>query len=473
MILLMLGIVKAQETCLSVQEYPYLLFGTKTAYIFAKKDTSSTTSYDLPGCQPTAFWMLSRHGTHNPEANEITDLQKLADLKQSILANYRNENIKNAKQRICNADLNLLERWEWTPPLNLTFAGDLTMDGYMTTQQQARVWKKKFPGLLTDNHHDYMFKFVNELRSTNTFNAFTEGIFGAQANGLGIPRENDEKLLRPYKFCPAWTKEIEENNETLSQLTIFESKRDYQEMISNISARLGFNYDLQKEDVLRIYEMCRYNKAWNIIQISPWCAAFTRGDLQRLEYAEDLETYYKYGYGSNLSKNLGCTLVKDMLIFFEKHLAEVDTPQQPRALIHFSSVAMLLLTLTALGAHKDPVPLTGDNYYTPQMQARAWTTSTMAPYHAKIAAVLYKCTQNGNFQVNEPNQILFLEKERPMHLEGCRVGLCSWSLIKQRYQELADKCDLQFCNSAKKLNGITAFSLTVIAFIVKYFLVTI
>ena len=43
-------------------------------------------------------------------------------------------------------------------------------------------------------------------------------------------------------------------------------------MISNISKRLGFNYDVQKEMIHYMYDMCRYNKAWDITQISPWCA---------------------------------------------------------------------------------------------------------------------------------------------------------------------------------------------------------
>ncbi|XP_075973827.1 multiple inositol polyphosphate phosphatase 1-like [Anticarsia gemmatalis] len=466
--LLALGLASAQEICLSVQDDPYLFFGTKTAYIFANKDNPSTRVHEVPGCQPIAFWLLNRHGTHNPEANEMPELQRLADLKRNILTNYKNGNFRDTNQRICQSDLNLLERWEWNERINLTFAGDLTVDGYMTTQQLGQAWKQRFPGLLTPNQHNYLFKFVNDQRSSNAFKAFTEGLFGSDADSLDIPKENDEKLLRPYKFCPAWTKEVEENNDTVSQLAIFESKREYQEMISNISLRLGFNYDVQKEVIQRIYQMCRYNKAWDVVKVSPWCAAFTREDLKRLEYAEDLETYYKYGYGSPLNKDIGCTLVKDMMNFFEKHSADVDTPQQPRALIHFSSAAMLLLTLTALGAHQDIVPLTGDNYHSTNVQARKWTTSTMMPFNANIAAVLYKCTQNGKFQVNEPYQVLFLENERPMYLDKCRVGLCDWSLVKHRYQELANKCDLQFCNSATKLNSFTAISFAAIAYIFRY-----
>lgn len=34
------------------------------------------------------------------------------------------------------------------------------------------------------------------------------------------------------------------------------------------------------EDMLLIYDMCRYQKAWNLEQVSPWCAAFSHDNLK-------------------------------------------------------------------------------------------------------------------------------------------------------------------------------------------------
>ncbi|XP_047024736.1 multiple inositol polyphosphate phosphatase 1-like [Helicoverpa zea] len=468
-LLLALAVAKGQETCLSVEDDPYLLFGTKTAYIFANLGVPSTRAHDVPGCQPIAFWLLSRHGSNNPEANDIVELQKLGDFRNNIVTNYKNGNFRNTNQRICTSDLNLLEQWQWNPRLNVTFAGDLTADGYMTTQQLAQAWRQRFPGLLTSSRHHYLFKYVNDQLSSNTFKAFTEGLFGDQAESFDIPKENDEKIVRPFKFCPAWTKDVGDNNDTLSQLHIFESKREYQEMISNISLRLGFNYDVQKEIILRMYQLCRYNKAWDVVKISPWCSAFTREDLKRLEYAEDLETYYKYGYGSALNKDVGCTHVKDMMNFFENYVGKDEIPQQqPRAMIQFTEAAMLLMTLTAMGAHQDTAPLTGDNYHSANVQSRKWTASKMAPFNGNLAAVLYKCTQNGNFQVNEEYQVLFLENEHPLSLPGCRVGLCDWSLVKNRFGELVKNCNLDFCNSATKISSVNVILFTFVAFFVRY-----
>ncbi|XP_034830731.1 multiple inositol polyphosphate phosphatase 1-like [Maniola hyperantus] len=448
---LCLAIVNGQEeSCRSADEDPYLLFGTKTAYTFANKGIPVNRAHDVPGCQPLAIWMVNRHGSHNPEADEFPGLQKLVVLKNNIIINYRNGNFRNTNLRMCMSDVNLLERWEWNPRLNISFAGDLTSDGYIASQQLAQAWKQRFPGLLTDNVHDYLFKYVNDQRSSTTFRAFTEGLFRAQADNIDISKESDEKLLRPYKFCPSWSADVEENADTLSQLHIFESKQEYKEMINNVSRRLGFNYDIERDVLHSLYDMCRYDKAWAVTQISPWCAAFTKDDLKRLEYSEDLLTYYKYGYGSPKNQEIGCTGVKDMMDFFRTHV-DKETPQQPRAVIHFTEAQMLLLTLQALGARRDLAPLTGDNYHTAVAQSRKWSSSAMTPFNANLAAVLYKCTPNSNFQVNDPYQVLFLENERPLYLEECRVGLCSWSFVKNRFGLIADNCNLNFCNGAGQI----------------------
>ncbi|XP_068632185.1 multiple inositol polyphosphate phosphatase 1-like isoform X2 [Battus philenor] len=463
----LLVLVKSQETCLSAEEEPYLLFGTKTSYIFANKVFPNTRVQDVPGCQPIAIWLLSRHGSHNPETNETAALQALADLRNNIIANYRNGNFRNTNQRICTSDLNLLERWVWSPGQNPSFAGDLTSEGYISTQQLAQAWKQKYPGLLTENRHDYLFKYVDDLRSGTTFRAFSEGLFKSQPGGSDVPKENDEKTLKPYKYCPAWVKDVEQNNDTLRQMNTFQSKQEYREMLSNISLRLGFNYDIQWDVVYNMYQMCRYDKAWNVAQISPWCAAFTKDDLRRIEYAEDLETYYKYGYGSPTNEKMGCTTVKDMMDFLKNHV-EHDTPQQPRTHIQFTEAPTILLTLTAMGQRRDSAPLTGDNYHTQAIQTRKWSTSIMSPFSANIAAVLYKCSQDGNFQVKGEYQVLFLENEKPMKLDGCRVGLCDWNYVKNKYGQVSDTCDLKFCNSASNLNVHIPVTLVLIAFTIKY-----
>lgn len=66
-----------------------------------------------------------------------------------------------------------------------------------------------------------------------------------------------------------------------------------------------------------MYEMCRFEKAWNINATSPWCAAFSKRELTILEYREDLDYYYWSGPGRDINAKLGCPLMKDLFQNFQ------------------------------------------------------------------------------------------------------------------------------------------------------------
>lgn len=70
------------------------------------------------------------------------------------------------------------------------------------------------------------------------------------------------------------------------------------------------------ESILTMYNMCRYEKAWTVTKLSPWCAVFSKEELRVLEYREDLYYYYKAGYGREINAQLGCTLLQDMMNHF-------------------------------------------------------------------------------------------------------------------------------------------------------------
>ena len=65
-----------------------------------------------------------------------------------------------------------------------------------------------------------------------------------------------------------------------------------------------------------IYDMCRFEKAWRIEKVSTWCAAFSKKELQILEYREDLDYYYYTGPGREINSKLGCPPMKNMFEHF-------------------------------------------------------------------------------------------------------------------------------------------------------------
>lgn len=49
---------------------------------------------------------------------------------------------------------------------------------------------------------------------------------------------------------------------------------------------------------------------------SPWCAVFRKEDLEKIQFSEDLISYYHSGYGQNMRQMVGCPMVKDLYNHF-------------------------------------------------------------------------------------------------------------------------------------------------------------
>ena len=71
------------------------------------------------------------------------------------------------------------------------------------------------------------------------------------------------------------------------------------------------------DSVNDIYEMCKFDKAWKVENISPWCAAFSKDELRVLEYLEDLNYYYFSGPGCDINTKIGCPMIKELFKHFQ------------------------------------------------------------------------------------------------------------------------------------------------------------
>lgn len=167
----------------------------------------------------------------------------------------------------------------------------------------------------------------------------------------------------------------------------FQQNNEYQQLTRDVLRRLGFKFTLNASVITDIYDMCRYDKAWYVDKPSAWCVAFNKNQLKLLEYIQDLKFYYKYGYGDELNKDIGCPPVKDMFERFEQTQRNGGQPET-KGTFYFTGSEVLQTTLTALGFVKDNLPLTADNYY--QQSRRQWRTSIISPFAGNLVAVLYK-----------------------------------------------------------------------------------
>ena len=56
----------------------------------------------------------------------------------------------------------------------------------------------------------------------------------------------------------------------------------------------------------------RFETAWTLNKISPWCNLFSPSDLEVFEYKEDLQYYYSEGYAKSVTTDMTQPLWSDL-----------------------------------------------------------------------------------------------------------------------------------------------------------------
>ncbi|CAH0384074.1 unnamed protein product [Bemisia tabaci] len=423
------GVLSDDYHCYAEDSSPYLFFGSKTAYQFVRDKNNIKP---VPDCLPVQIWILSRHGTRYPDLKEIKRLQNLTAVRELILQNH-----DARATRLCDRDVDGLRRWHYN--LRPEQDNQITSQGHEDLLFLAKKLKSNFPELLDVPYSESKFDFrtTAKQRTIDSAKAFAEGLFPGVDVRIPPPPVPD-RFLNIHHNCSSYETSTH-NPDTKREVAEFQKSHHYWNLIMRVSSRLGFKYNLTPEFIDMMYEMCRYEKAWHISAISPWCAVFTPDELKVLEYEEDLKHWYKAGYGNaDMSAKVGCIIVRDLLTHFDAVIKNGST-HSPMGVFRFSHSGLMLPTLVKLGMAKDNQKLTAKNY--DLLGKREWKTSMIDPFGANLMAVLYRCN------TGEEYKVIFYQNERVVNYPGCDVGLCSWTYLQNQLRS-AFTCTTDFCNSS-------------------------
>ncbi|KAG0410834.1 hypothetical protein HPB47_012038 [Ixodes persulcatus] len=147
-------------------------------------------------------------------------------------------------------------------------------------------------------------------------------------------------------------------------------------------------------------KMCAFEVAIN--GSSPFCNLFRKEDLQLLEYASDLDDYYKDGYGQERNSAQACGVIREFV-------SRIRRRHGLRASLYFSHAEALKKLMTRLGIHKDHEPLTAD-VYCDVREKREWRSSYYSPFTANLGRHPYKV-------------VTFLN-EKVVRIDGCPHDFC-------------------------------------------------
>lgn len=429
-------------------------YSSKTAYEVVRGGDYGK-QYQVLNCKPTKMWFLNRHGTRNPSAKTIRNMQKLEDIRDKIIKNYEERKSGPMIGGLCPADKSLLKMWKLNKNITENYASFLTFQGWQDMKFLAKNYQRNFENILDKQYDEtkFLFRHTDTQRTESSFKAFAEGLFGDNAHErihLPSPQKSDN-LLRPYENCPSW-----QEQDYKIELSKFEESSIMNKTIFDISQRLGFRYKLERDEIELIWDMCRYEQAWHVDRSSAWCVAFTPAEVTVLEYAEDLKYYYASGYGYERNSRITCAAVKDMLI-------NLNSSSQPQAVAYFTHSSAIQLFLTALGISKDREALRANNMH--NMKDRHWKISLLGPFAANFVAIKYQCA-------NDPQEAkaMFFINQMPVNLDWCHVGLCNWGDVMINYEKfLKADCDTYYCDpnnsSTIQLSLVLWFTIIIYVFI--------
>nr|CAD7202271.1 unnamed protein product [Timema douglasi] len=414
----------------------------------------------ISDCEPAQIWILARHGTHYPKKKDIDDLRDLIQLRDQIVRNREDKHNLD----MCYDDIDNLKHWHFD--VQPDQHARLTNQGREEIRFLAQRYKTSYRSLLerTYSPEAYQFRYAEKDHAQESADAFARSLFSSNSGAIYFPSppENDT-LLMPNTNCAKWRDEVEGNPEVLKEVKLFDEGPEMRALVHNVSTRLGFRYDLNTKQISMMYDMCSYNKAWKLNDVSPWCAAFSTEELKVLDFKEDLISYYQYSYGNEMNARLGCPAVSDLIQHFTR-LESQSGPPQPFGVFYFSHAAVLQMVLSKLGIARDREPPTHSNYRL--MQRRQWKTHSLIPFSSNLAAVFYRCTNT-----NDPHQVIFYVAEHVVPYEGCNAGLCSWQYIKNKFADVAQGCNLDFCaggNDGRQVRATAWLSVVAIASTVLY-----
>lgn len=339
----------------------------------------------VSSCTPSKFWLVSRHGTRLPNAEDLGNMMGLNErLKSDILRNYN-----AGRTSLCAADIELVRSWSFDSNITLARQQYLTVSGWNEFQGLAQRYQRAFPTLLPSTYtaNDFFFRTAFTQRAIGSIRAFTDGLFGfngwQQVQFEPIP--SLDFVLRPHDFCNALNDLISDPVEQ----SAFAERPEYQEMLTQVSAKLGFHgsNQLREVEVQTLASICRFEQIWDINSPSPLCAAFSVANHQVMEYHDDLFFFYRFGYGRpshrTLFENINCNLMQDLLQYLQS-----NNPADHKARIFGGHTATMQLILVTLGVYEDSTLLTRHNFA--QQTFRQWRTSLLSMMASNLVVVKYE-----------------------------------------------------------------------------------
>ncbi|XP_050669004.1 multiple inositol polyphosphate phosphatase 1-like [Leptidea sinapis] len=387
---------------------PYKYLASETPYNSVRGDIRDSI-VKLEGCEPASIWGIYRHGKRYPVMPEGNLMKGGISIKNYITSSY-----ENGHSGMCAQDVDNLRNWEYNDRV-FENKEDLTDEGRKEMMFLGKRFREAFPDLL-----DEVQKSTSTFRSAkgplfeNSIKELVRGLQGKAKLSIDDPKSSFDDI-NPHLNCKKYLNEVSNNFNVLSEVEKYINTSDYL-----VVSKTKYNYTCKT-----LYNLCRYTWSGIDTRVSPWCAIFTKDDLQVLEYEEDLQHYFKNGYGSPINEILGRIPLANLYETFEG----AKNGNGKRFVAYVTDDTTIEQIYSAIGLFKDSKPLSGVK----QDHDRKWRSSIMSAFSANFVAVLHRCRNERTTDYN----VVFYMNEEPV-ISICEDGVCSWQEFQNKLQSFVN-----------------------------------
>ncbi|CAK1553727.1 unnamed protein product [Leptosia nina] len=399
---------------------PYKYLSSDTPYNLVRGDIRDSV-VKLKDCEPVSIWGIYKHGKRYPDEHTGKAMVDAISFRKDILSSY-----DKGRSSLCAQDMENLRNWQFDDKI-FGDKRDVTDEGRNEMMFLGKRLREAFPDILNGiNKSTSTFRSSKGMWLENSIKEFVRGL--GNKNVVIDPPKTDYDYIAPYLNCE---KTFESNPEVFVEINKYLNTSDYLVVKDRIHRRTGMDYVLTDDNVTALYNLCRYT--WSGIdgKASPWCALFTKDDLQVLEYEGDLRTYYENGYGSRFNEIFGGMPLADLWSNFYRARNGGDK-KMVGYVTHGRSLEQIY---TALGLFKDVIPLSAGK----RDPDRNWRSSVMSAFGGNFVAVLNKCTISNV----EDHNIVFYMNEEPIR-SICEDGVCSWQEFEYKLKPFVNT-NFDFC----------------------------
>ena len=148
-----------------------------------------------------------------------------------------------------------------------------------------------------------------------------------------------------------------------------------------------------------------------------------------MEYWEDLKLWWWNGYGYEITGQMACPLVADLVSKFRE---AAEGTSDLKGTFYFTHTPSVQTFATAIGLNRDPRPLTSTNYA--DNVDRAFQASKVIPVTSNVEFDLWEC--DGEVKVTVRQQ------EYDIELPGCDGLVCDYQTFLDVLGPMAENCDV-------------------------------